>query len=191
MALLTVEQRKTYFKELGLGEYNKTNILKFQKMYMKREKDYDGLYGANTDALLRSAYNVKKYTKNFKLEEFACGCGGKYCTGYPVELSANLLKHLQTIRTHYGKSMKITSGLRCTGHNKQLSGSASTSRHLSGKASDFKISGVTDTLAHRKTAIAYIRTLPNHRYTYGNGYNSNSVNVNAPNMGTALHTDVK
>lgn len=28
MSLLTVEKRRTYFKKLGLGEYNKENIKK-------------------------------------------------------------------------------------------------------------------------------------------------------------------
>ena len=38
MALLTVAQRKQYFKELGLGAYNKENILKFQKKYIGYSK---------------------------------------------------------------------------------------------------------------------------------------------------------
>ena len=36
MALLTVEQRKTRFEFLGLGEYNKENIKKFQKKYAEQ-----------------------------------------------------------------------------------------------------------------------------------------------------------
>ena len=28
-------------------------------------------------------YNVNKYTKNFKPEEFKCECNGRHCTGYP------------------------------------------------------------------------------------------------------------
>lgn len=190
MALLSIEKRKEYFLTLGLGTYTKDNILKFQKKYMTRAKDYDGLYGKDTDNLLRSVYNISMNSKNFKIEEFKCGCNGKYCCGYPAELDKNLIKNLQEIRTHYGKPMRITSGLRCIGHNNSLKGSASTSRHLVGKASDFKQEGTTDSLKNRKVAINFIKKLPNHRYTYGNGYNSNGRTVAAPNMGTSLHTDV-
>ncbi len=190
MALLTVEKRKEYFAYLGLGEYNKTNILKLQKAYMLRQKDYDGIYGTNTDNLLRTVYNVKKYTKNFKPEEFKCGCNGKYCCGYPTELKKELLENLQEVRSHYGKAVKITSGLRCSTYNNKLSGSASNSRHLSGKAADFHQAGLTDSLSGRKTIIKHLKSLKNHRYSYGNGYSSSGVSVKAPNMGNAVHTDV-
>ena len=53
MALLTVDKRKEYFKDLGLGEYSKENVLKLQKKYFTREKDRDGKYGSDTDNLLR------------------------------------------------------------------------------------------------------------------------------------------
>ena len=68
MALLTTAQRKARFKYLGLGEYNKANISRFQKKYL-RKKDVDGVYGPDTDRALRHVYNVKKYTKNF-----SCSC---------------------------------------------------------------------------------------------------------------------
>lgn len=189
MAKLTKKSRQAYFKYLGLGEYNKANILKFQKKYFTRAKDHDGKYGVNTDRLLRHVYNVTKYTKNFKPEEFKCGCGGKYCTGYPSYMKKTELVNLQTIRTHYGKSMTITSGLRCRKFNSKLSGSSTESAHLTGYAADYYIAGVTDTLANRKKAIEYIRKLPAHHWTYGNGWCSKLYAVNAPNMGNAMHTD--
>lgn len=190
MALLTSAKRKEYFNYLGLGAYNKANILKFQKKYFTRAKDHDGLYGPNTDNLLRHVYNVKKYAgKNFKPEEFRCGCGRKYCTGYPTYMKPAELANLQTIRTHYGKPMQITSGLRCKGFNSRLKGSSTNSKHLTGQAADFYMAGVTDTLARRKSAIAYIKKLPNHNWTYGNGWCSKGYSVSAPNMGNAIHTD--
>lgn len=188
MALLTVEKRKQYFKKLGLGEYNKTNIKKLQKKYL-RAKDVDGIYGIDTDRLLRHVYNVKKVTKNFSPEEFKCECGGKYCTGYPTYMKQVELKNLQSIRTHFGKPMKITSGMRCHKYNNSLRGSIANSKHTTGYAADFYIAGVTDTLAGRKKAIAWIKKLPNHGYTYGNGYNSNGANISAGYMGSCLHTD--
>lgn len=190
MTLLTKATRQNYFAELGLGDYNKANIEKLQAKYL-RKKDVDGVYGTNTDNLLRSLYNVKKYGKNFTITEFKCHCGGKYCTGYPAALSANVIKNLQSVRTKYGKAITVTCGLRCAPYNKMLSGSVSNSRHLQGKAIDFYQPGTTDTLAHRKTLINYIKKLPNHNYSYGNGIASNGTHPNTPNMGNAVHTDVK
>lgn len=188
MALLTVEQRKIRFKYLGLGEYNAENIKKFQKKYL-RAKDADGIYGTNTDNLLRHVYNVKKYTKNFSPEEFKCECGGRYCTGYPTYMKKVELENLQSIRAHFGKPMTITCGMRCRPYNNSLRGSISNSKHLTGYATDFYMKGVTDTLANRKTAIKWIKKLPNHNYTYGNGINSYGYSIAASYMGNALHTD--
>ena len=189
MALLSVEKRKQYFKYLGLGEYNEANIKKFQKKAFTRKSDIDGVYGTNTDRALRHFRNVKKYAPNFKPEEFKCECGGRYCTGYPSWMKKVELENLQTIRNHYKKPMIVTCGLRCRPYNNSLAGSISNSKHLSGYATDFYMSGVTDTLANRKAAIKWIKTLPNHGYTYGNGYNSNGVAIRAAYMGNALHTD--
>ena len=188
MVLLTVDQRKKKFKELGFGEYNEASIKKFQKKYL-RAKDVDGVYGTNTDKALRHVYNVKKYTKNFEPEEFKCECGGRYCTGYPSWMKKVELENLQAIRTHFGKPMTVTCGLRCRPYNNSLVGSIPNSKHLSGYATDFYMAGVTDTLANRKAAIKWIKKLPNHNYTYGNGYNSNGVSLKASYMGNALHTD--
>ena len=188
MALLTVEQRKTRFEFLGLGEYNKENIKKFQKKYL-RAKDVDGVYGTNTDMALRHVYNVKKYTKNFTPEEFKCECGGRYCTGYPSYMKKVELENLQKIRTHYGKPITVTCGLRCRPYNNSLRGSISNSKHLTGYACDFYMKGVTDTLANRKASIQWIKKLPNHNYTYGDGINSYGARMGASYMGNALHTD--
>lgn len=189
MALLTEAKRKEYFKFLGLGEYNKTNIKKFQKTaFPSLAKEQDGIYGTKTDYALRHWRNVYKFTKNFKPEEFKCKCG--HCTGYPSWMKKVELQNLQAIRTHYGKSMKVTSGLRCKWDNDHnCKGSIKNSKHLSGYACDFYMEGVTDTLANRKKAIKWIKTLPNHGYTYGNGYNSNGVAIRASYMGNAIHTD--
>lgn len=191
MALLSVEKRKQYFKELGLGNYNKTNILKFQKKYMLRKSDYDGIYGNDTDNLLRTVYNVHKYTKNFDAKEFRCDCGGRYCCGFPTYMKPHMLMHIQAIRDHWGRPITVTQGMRCSGRNRQLRGSIQNSSHLYGRAIDFYQKGVTDTLANRKMAIKWIKKQPYHSYTYGNGINSSGYKVRASYMGNCLHTDVK
>ena len=196
MALLSVETRKKYFERLGLGAYNKTNIKKFQRTAFKRAKDIDGVYGVDTDRALRHWYNVVVWLpnqnggkSNFRPEEFRCECGGKYCTGYPSYMKRVELANLQSIRDHYGKPMTVTCGLRCKGYNSRLAGSIQNSLHLVGRACDFYMKGVTDTLANRRNAIRWIKKLPNHHYTYGDGYNSNGVYIRAAYMGNALHTD--
>ena len=136
MALLTKEERTRYFRDLGLGAYNKENILKFQKRYMLRKSDYDGIYGTNTDNTLRTVWNVINYTKNFQPEEFRCECGGKYCCGYPSFMKPHMLAHIQAIRDHYGKPIKVTCGMRCPTYNKKLNGSITNSKHLQGMAVD-------------------------------------------------------
>ena len=189
MALLSMKTRKKYFKLLGFGEYNYNSIIHMQKRYFTRIKDCDGIYGKDTDALLRHLRNVKVHAPSFDPEEFKCRCGK--CTGYPTRMKVKELKHIQTIRDHYGKPMTITSGFRCKAYNNSLIGSSRTSKHMTGYAVDFYMPGVTDTFDNRIKAIKYIKTLKNHDYSYGNGISSTGAHVEAPNMGNALHTQTK
>lgn len=189
MALLTVSTRKKYFRELGLGDYNKNNILKMQKKYLLRPSDWDGIYGKNSDALLRHLKNCQ-CAPDFAPKEFVCGCGGKYCTGYPTRMKVKELKHLQKIRDHFGRPVEVTSGLRCNKYNKAVGG-IETSRHKSGYAADIYIKGLTDSLEGRKRVIEYAKTLKNHNYSYCNGYNSSGEKISWPDMGNAVHTDTK
>ena len=195
MALLTVSERKAIFKELGLGEYNKENIKAFQKKYMFRKSDWDGIYGQNTDNALRTVYYTKVYCKNFSPKEFRCECGGKYCCGFPSYMKPAELIHIQAIRDHYGKPITITSGLRCKTWNSKCGGSIQNSLHMKGLALDFYQQGVTDTLKNRKASVKWIAKQKNHHYTYGNGVyrlttdKTYSGSVSAPYMGNALHTD--
>lgn len=187
MALLPVATRKKYFNKLGLGEYNEENIRKLQKKYL-RPKDVDGIYGTDTDNLLRHVFNCS-LVKNFKPEEFRCPCGK--CTGYPTRMKQVELNHIQTIRDHYGKPMKITSGLRCKVENKRVGG-VSNSGHLTGYAVDFYMEGVTDTVPNRNKALSYIKTLPNHKFTYGaHMVDSDGAYREASGMGNAMHTETK
>ena len=195
MALLTEAQRKKYFEELGLGEYNKTNILKLQKKYLLRKSDWDGIYGQNTDNLLRHLMAVHENCKNFAPEEFRCGCNGRHCCGYPTWMKPMELANIQKIRDHYGKPMVITCGLRCPEYNSEVGG-IPLSEHKKGLAVDYYIAGVTDTLDNRRSSIKWICKLPNHHYTYGNGIYAETNNgktvtgsVSAPGMGNAMHTD--
>ena len=191
MALLTVAERKAIFKELGLT-YNKANIQALQRKYMWRSSDVDGIYGPNTDNMLRTVYNTLKYTKNFDPKEFRCECGGRYCCGFPTYMKPHELISIQAIRDHWGRPITVTCGMRDATYNRKLNGSVANSKHLTGSAIDFYQRGVTDTLANRKMAIKWMKkNLPYLNYAYGNGINSSGYSVRAPYMGNALHVDTK
>lgn len=190
MALLTVAERKAIFKELGLT-YNTANITALQKKYMWRKSDVDGIYGPNTDNMLRTVYNTLKYTKNFDPKEFRCECGGRYCCGFPSYMKPHELTLIQDIRDHWGRPITVTCGLRCAVYNRKLNGSIANSKHMTGQAIDFYQRGVTDTLANRKKALKWIKTRPFFTYGYGNGINSYGYAVRASYMGNALHVDTK
>lgn len=184
---LTVAKRKAYFKELKLGEYNKENIKKLQKKYL-RPKDVDGIYGQDTDRLLRHIYNVKKYTKNFAPEDFKCECVGM-CTGYPTYMRKSALVILQALRDKTKVPTTVTSGMRCKKYNDSLEGSDPNSYHIKGKAVDL-CSTATNTLAKRVDLIKWLNK-QGIKFAYCNGYTSTGNKRSAPYMGNAIHLEVK
>lgn len=189
MALLTTEQRKKRFEYLGLGKYNKENILKFQKKAFPNDKDeQDSKYGIHTDRALRTFYNVKKYGGGyFEPEEFTCKCG--HCCGYPTYMKKVQIQHLARIRKHYKKPMHITSGMRCPYENSK-SGGVSNSGHLRGYATDFYMKDVTETAKERIKALKWIKKQPNHEFTYGAKMkDSDGTYRTASGMGNAMHTE--
>lgn len=202
MALLSVKTRQKYLKELGyytgeidgkVGRLTKKAYADLQNDYFTRKSDRDGYYGTDTDRLLRSAYNCRDL-KHFKLTEFKCGCKTKYCTGYPVELNRNLVLNLDDMRKHYGKSINVKSGLRCSKHNSKVGGSIN-SYHKKGKACDFQMSGKSSTLNGRKELVKYWSdNYKTARYSYCNGYGIKNGKVSYPKsntMGWSTHVDVK
>lgn len=123
------------------------------------------------------SYTVKAYSKksegnkkvstNFKVKEFACKDGSDI-----VLISCELVKLLQSVRTHFGKAVTITSGYRTVNYNSKVSGSSEDSKHCYGLAADIKVKGVSP-----KTVASYIETLiPN---SGGIGIYSTFVHVDA------------
>lgn len=90
----------------------------------------------------------KKLSANFRVREFACTDGSD-----PIFIDSELVTILQKIRTHFGKSVTITSAYRTPTKNKACGGSP-YSQHLYGRAADVKISGVAP-----KKVAAYAETL--------------------------------
>lgn len=97
-------------------------------------------------------------------EEFGCRCGeyhAPYCNGFPVEPDQTLVELADDVRAHFGRPGIRSSGIRCKQHNADQPNSAVNSRHLYGKALDFRIQGKTS-----GEVLAYVQTLPKVRYAY-------------------------
>lgn len=98
--------------------------------------------------------NIRYFTRS----EFGCKCGR--CGGFPAEPAELLVNTADNLRGHFGKPITVSSGVRCTAHNAEVGG-VSNSRHLSGKAMDFSVQGVSPA-----TVLAYVQRLPEIRYAY-------------------------
>lgn len=138
----------------------------------------DGVFGASTEAAARQAVSREPAVEEmqeepadfwsgvryFKRGEFACKCGGKYCNGYPAEPSEKLVRLADTVRAHFGQPATVSSGLRCSQHNAAVGG-VYNSRHLTGKAMDFAIAGVSG-----PALLAYVQSQGVHyAYQIGGG----------------------
>lgn len=117
---------------------------------------------------------------NFKKSEFKCPCG--HCNGYGDGISSSLLVTLQKLRDKYGK-LQITSGYRCTSHNKEVGGSTN-SKHTKGQAADFYINGFNNQ-SKRVDVVNELKKTEYYNYSYTN------INGNYPNMGNVVHIDTK
>ena len=104
--------------------------------------------------------NIRYWTR----EEFRCRCGeyhAPYCNGFPVEPDQTLVELADDVREHFGRPGIRSSGIRCKQHNADQTNSAVNSRHLYGKALDFRIQGKTS-----GEVLAYIQTRPGVHYAY-------------------------
>ena len=175
--MLTNKQRQTYLKKIGLytkkidnirGSGQKKAEKIFNTIFLNKKED---TYTEETDKLLRiiyksyvaSPYMVDsdwKYFKNFKKSEYKCKCKGKYCNGYPSEIAMRLVMEDQYLRNYFGTAVRLTSGVRCKTHNKNVGG-VSKSRHMTGRASDKNINGRTASEISK-----VIKTLPINHYCY-------------------------
>ncbi len=91
--------------------------------------------------------------KHFKRSEFACKCGGRYCNGFPVEPDRQLVRLLENIREHFGKPVRINSGIRCNQHNANVGG-VKHSQHKLGTAADIVVAGVSP-----RTVYEYVNSI--------------------------------
>lgn len=149
------------------GEMTRAAVRSFQAAY--GGLDVDGSAGEDTQKALREAVG-KGWTRPegdfwaeirfFRREEFRCRCGGKYCGGFPAEPREGLVREAEALRAHFGGAVIVTSGVRCQRHNKNVGGVAN-SRHLTGKAMDFRVAGHS-----AREVVAYLGKRKGIRYVY-------------------------
>ena len=71
----------------------------------------------------------------FTREECRCKCGGKYCNGYPAEMSETTMLIADEVRRRAGVPLRNNSALRCQRWNAEQRGVAN-SNHMTGHAID-------------------------------------------------------
>lgn len=128
----------------------------------------DGVAGTETitayNELVGNHYNWDNI-KYFKQSEFDCpDCGLN-------NMNLKVVKIADKIREHFGRPAHVTSGSRCTKHNKEVNGK-SNSRHLQGKAIDMYVQGIDG-----GELLNYLQSLVNAgelRYTYRISPNGNA-----------------
>lgn len=111
------------------------------------------------EAIQREPENWWNGIVHFRREEFACKCG-QFCDGWPAEMDRRVVEAADAVRTHFGAAAIVSSGLRCPRHNANVGG-VSNSRHMQGKAMDFRISGKT-----AREVLSFVQQLPQIRYAY-------------------------
>lgn len=203
--MLNVKQRQMNLKYLGYYRGYIDGIVGNGTIsaYEQFQKDYnlklDGIYGTQTDAKLielikeeqrklgvavdgvagpitTNAKENQNYSwdniKYFKKEEFTCKCG---CGLNNINLK--LVQIADEIREKIGVPLIVSSGCRCSKHNKNVGG-VLNSRHISGKAVDLIAKG-KDKNELLKLCQDYVNQ-GKARYTY----------TNNKNMGNAVHIDI-
>lgn len=158
---MTITQKQHLLNYLGYDTGGVDGI--WGKCSQQAEKDFRAARNC-PDAPLENALrvavageNVWDTVKYFTPGEFDCKCG----CGCDTQVDPRLLRLADKVRGHFGAPCIVSSGVRCQQHNDSLPGSVPNSRHLQGKAMDFRIDGISAT----KT-LAYVQSLPGVRYAY-------------------------
>lgn len=128
----------------------------------------DGIAGPLTRAAIEDETESESEfwagIRHFTRNEFACKCGSEFCDGFPAEPNRKLVRLANCLREHFSSPVHVSSGLRCPRHNAAVGGVAN-SRHLSGRAIDFRVAGKT-----AAEVLEYANRLP-IRYAYAIDHN--------------------
>lgn len=139
------------------GRYTMAATIRYQK---EMGLTPDGIAGAATrQKMAQRAGDWWDEIRYFNREEFQCKCG-RYCDGYPAQMQRAVVEVADRARAYFGAPGTVVSGLRCSTHNENVGG-VSNSRHLTGKATDLRISGVS-----AAQLLEYVKQQPETRYAY-------------------------
>jgi hypothetical protein len=107
----------------------------------------------------------KQLTKNFKVREFACKDGTDI-----ILIDDRLFELLQTLRDHFKRSIRITSGYRTRAYNMHIGGNVN-SKHMTGQAADIDV-GSGDSLVDPLLVAMTAQAIGSHGigcYQYADG----------------------
>lgn len=158
---MTDHQKRCLLEYLGYdcGDLQAA-ILRFQQDYGLTA---DGIFGPLTRAkILEAICAGDDWWQDiawFERGEFGCKCGG-WCDGFPAEPAEKLVRTADRIRSFFGSAAVVSSGVRCARHNANVGG-VTNSRHLTGKAMDFRIVGKP-----AAQVLSYVNQQPEIRYAY-------------------------
>jgi len=140
------------------GELSRQATAAFQKSI---GLEPDGSFGPKTQEAILQAITADPWEgiRYFTPAEFACKCG-THCDGWPARMDIRVVKIADRARAHFGAAGEVVSGLRCEIHNRNAGG-VSNSRHLTGKAIDLRIRGVS-----AARLLDYLESEPEVRYAY-------------------------
>lgn len=177
---MTIKQKQCLLEYLGYYDPENSNRINnvdnlwgpaSEAATCRFQRDYglavDGVFGPATQKRIQEvvagSVRLKVNWSNIKYfgrGEFICNCGGKYCNGFPVEMNPVLMQVADRVRAHFVAEAFVSSGVRCEQHNANVGGVVN-SRHLTGKAMDFRING-------KKAAqlLEYVWKQPEIRYAY-------------------------
>ena len=157
---MTDHQKKCLLSFLGYTGGLTEATVAFQR---DQGLEADGIFGPVTRAKILQVICGRddgwEEIRHFSRREFACKCG-RFCDGFPVEPDPALVRIADGVRQHFGAEAIVTSGVRCAAHNANVGG-VSNSRHLKGKAMDFRIAGRT-----ALEVLDYVNQLADIRYAY-------------------------
>ncbi len=157
---MTITQKQHLLNYLGYDTGGVDGI--WGKRSQQAEQDFRNARNcpdASLESALRVAVageNVWDTVKYFSPGEFQCKCG----CGCDTQVDPALLRLADTVRQHFDAPCIVSSGIRCEKHNKNVGG-VSGSRHLTGKAMDFRIKGRSAV-----ETLAFVQSLPVVRYAY-------------------------
>ena len=149
---------KTYQKLKGLPQTGIVDGDTWDKMMEESTWDEEQEAPATSSGVSTTGTFWDKI-KYFTREELRCKCG-RYCNGFPAEPQEKVVRIADMARENFGAPGHNVSFLRCRQHNAN-SGGVANSRHMTGKAMDIRIDGVSG-----DTLLAYLKNQPGVRYAY-------------------------